>query len=106
MDYKQLNETVEKVEKEEVEGNQIEEVSNLFRTLSISEDLQSLNVEEGMDKQKAEALVIDGATIVEGIYDYIDENNVDNVLSVEEVDEKIQRIEEFRTAYRRKNIIN
>ena len=106
MDYKQLNETVEKVEKEEVEGNQIEEVSNLFRKLSISEDLQSLNVEEGMDKQKAEALVIDGATIGEGIYDYIDENNVDNVLSVEEVDEKIQRIEEFRTAYRRKNIIN
>ena len=106
MDYKQLNETVEKVEKEEVEGNQIEEVSNLFRTLSISEDLQSLNVEEGMGKQKTEALVIDGATIGEGIYDYIDENNVDNVLSVEEVDEKIQRIEEFRTAYRRKNIIN
>ena len=43
LDYKQLNETGEKVKKEEVEGNQIEEVSNLFRTTSISKDLQSLN---------------------------------------------------------------
>ena len=41
-----------------------------------------------MDKQKARALVIDEATIGEDIYDYIDENNVKNVLSVEEVDER------------------
>ena len=39
LDYKQLIETGEKVEKEEVQGNQIEEVSNLFRTISISVDL-------------------------------------------------------------------
>ena len=39
LDYKQLNETGEKVEKEEVESNQTEEVSNLVRTLSISKDL-------------------------------------------------------------------
>ena len=64
LDYKQLNETGEKVEKEEAEGDQTEEVSNLFRTISISEDLQSLNLEEGMDKQKADALVTDEATIV------------------------------------------
>ena len=49
LDFKQLNETGEKVEKEEIECNQIEEVSILFRTISISEDLQSLNVEESMD---------------------------------------------------------
>ena len=61
----------------------------MFRTISISEDLQSLNVKESMDKQKADALVIDEATIGEDIYDYIDENNVKNVLSVEEVDEGI-----------------
>ena len=89
LDYKQLNETCEKVEKEEVESNQIEGVSNLFRTISISKDLHSLNVEEGMNKQKADALVIDEATIGEDIDDYIDENNAENVLSKEEVDEKI-----------------
>ena len=62
LDQKQLNETGEKVEKEEVEGDQIEEVSNLFRTISIREDLESLNVEENMDKQKVDALVIDEQT--------------------------------------------
>ena len=94
LDYKLLNETGEKVEKQEVESNQIEEVSNLFRTISISKDLQSLNIEKSMDKQKGDALVIDEATIGEDIHDYIDESNVENVLSIEEVDEKIQRIEE------------
>ena len=103
MDYKQLNEIGEKVEKEEVKSNQIEGVSNLFRTISISKDLQSLNVEESMDKQRADALVIDEATTTEDIDDYIDENNVENVLSIEEVDEKIQRIAELRTAYRKKH---
>ena len=89
MDNKQLNETGEKMEKEEVEGDQIEEVSNLFRTISISKDLQSLNVKESMDKQKAHALVIDEATIGEDIDDYIDENNLEDMLSIEEVDENI-----------------
>ena len=46
--YKQLNETGEKVIKKEVESNEIEEVSNLFRTISISKDLQSLNAEESI----------------------------------------------------------
>ena len=67
MNYKQLNETGEKVKKEDVESNQIEEVSNLFRTISISKDLQSLNIKESLAKQKADALVIDEATIGEDI---------------------------------------
>ena len=92
LDYKQLNEIGEKVEKEEVESNHIEEVSSLFRTISISKDLQSLNVEECMDKQRADALVIDEATITEDIDDYIDENNVENVLLIEEVDEKFNKL--------------
>ena len=104
LDYKQLNETGEKVEKEEVESNQTEEVSNLFRTISISKDLQSLNIKEILAKQKADPLLIDEATIGEDIDDYIDENNnAENVLSIEEIDEKIQRIEELRTAYRGKH---
>ena len=92
VEYKQINETGEKVEKEEVESNQTEEVSNLFRTISISKDLQSLNAEENMDKQKSDALVMDETTIGEGTDDYIDENNVENVLSIEEVDEKFNEL--------------
>ena len=92
----------EKVEKEKTESDQTEEVPNLLRIISISKDLQSLNVEESMSKQKADALEIDEATIGEPIDDYIDENNVENMLLIEEFDEKIHRIEELRTAYRRK----
>ena len=103
LDYEQVSKTVEKVEKEEDEGDQVEEVSNLFTTISISEDLQSHNVEKSMDKQKADALVMDEATIGEDIDDYIDEKNVGNMLSIKEVDEEIQQIEELRTAYRRKH---
>ena len=87
--YKQLNEIDEKVTKEEVEGDQIKEASNLFRTISISEDLQSINVEESLDKQKADSLVMDEATVGEDLDDYIDESNLENIVSIEEVDEKI-----------------
>ena len=79
--YKQFNETGEKVEKEVVESKQIEELSNLFRTISISKDLQSLSIKESLAKQKADPLGIDEATIGEDIDDYIDENNnAENVL--------------------------
>ena len=81
------------MEKEEIESNQTEKVSNLFKTISISEYLESLNVEKSIDKQKADDLVIDEPTIAEDIDDYIDESNVENVLSIEEVDEKTPRIE-------------
>ena len=58
----------------------------MFRTISINEDLQSLNVKESMDKQKTDPLVIDEATIGEDIDDYIDESNLENMLSIEEAD--------------------
>ena len=58
----------------------------MFRTISINEDLQSLNVKESMDKQKTDALVIDEATVGEDIDDYIDESNLENMLSIEEAD--------------------
>ena len=70
---------------------------------SISEDLQSFNIEEIMDKQKMDALVIHEATFGEDIDDFIDKNDVENMLSIEEVDGKIQQIEKLRTAYRRKH---
>ena len=68
----------------------------------ISEGSRSLNVKKCMDEQKADTSVIDEGTIGEDIDDYIDENNLENMLSIEEVDEKIQQVEELRTAYRRK----
>ena len=77
--YKQLKKkTLEKEKKKEVEGDQIKEESNLFQNISISEDLQSLNVKESMGKQKAYALVINEAMIGEDVDDYVDENNVIN----------------------------
>ena len=42
-----------------------------------------------MDKQKTDSLVIDEVTIGEEIDYYVDENNAENVLSIEKVDEKI-----------------
>ena len=75
------------MKKEENEGDQIEKVSNWFNTISISENLQSLNIEENLDKQKADALVIDEATIGDNYVDnfidvdnYIDESNLENML--------------------------
>ena len=100
--YNKLNKTGDKVEKEQIESNQIEKVSNLFKTISISEYLESLNVQKGIDKQKADDLVIDEPTIAEDIDDYIDESNAENVLSIEEVDEKTPRIEVLWTGYRRR----
>ena len=70
--------------------------------MSISEDLQSLNVEGSINKQKADVLVIDKATNGEDINDYIDENYVENMLSIKEIDGKTQRVEELRTPNRRK----
>ena len=83
MYYKQLNETGEKVRKKEVKGDQIEGVSNLFATTSISEEFQSLNTEESKNKHQVDALVIDEATIGEDIDNYNDENDVQNMLLIE-----------------------
>ena len=81
--YKQLNETGEKVGKKEVKGDQIEGVSNLFATTSISEEFQSLNTEESKNKHQVDALVIDEETIGEDIDNYNDENGVQNMLLIE-----------------------
>ena len=83
MHYKQLNEIGKKVGKKEVKGDQIEDVSNLFATTSISEEFQSLNTEESKNKHQVDALVIDEATIGEDIDNYNDENDVQNMLLIE-----------------------
>ena len=76
LDYKQLIETGEKLEKEQVEGNQIEEESNLFRINQCRLVITQRRGEKSMGKQKADAFVIDKATIGEDIDDYNDGNNV------------------------------
>lgn len=76
---------------------------NLFRTISISEDLESLTTGESMDKQKVDALVLNEVTIGEDIDDYPDENNGETMSSVEDIDRKIQQIEELRTKCRGKH---
>ena len=83
MHYKQLNEIGKKVGKKEVKGDQIEDVSNLFATTSISEEFQSLNTEESKNKHQVDALVIDEETIGEDIDNYNDENGVQNMLLIE-----------------------
>ena len=75
---------VRKLKKKKLEVTKLKRYQNLFRTISIRKDLQSLKVEGSMDKQKADALVIDEAAIWEDIDDYIHENNVENVLSIED----------------------
>ena len=53
-----------------------------------------------MDKQRVDALVVNEATIGEDIDDYLDENNGENMSSIEDIDGKIQQIEELRATYR------
>ena len=112
LDYKQLSETGERVEKEvEVDtqkeevpeqGKEVAELSNLLRSISISENLQVMSSEADM-KEKIDALTIDESTIAEDIEDYIDENEVDVSTCIAEIDVKINKMEEFRTSYRKKH---
>ena len=112
LDYKQLSETRERVEKEveadtqkeEVpeQGEDVAELSNLLRSISISENLHVMSSEADM-KEKIDALTIDESTIAEDIEDYIDENEVDVSTCIAEIDVKINKMEEFRTSYRKKH---
>lgn len=89
------------MEKEEVAGNQTEEVSNLFKTISVIEEFESITTEESMNKQKVNALVVVHKAATGEDYDHQDENDVKNMSSVE-VHEKIQQRQELRTTYRGK----
>ena len=89
------------MEKEEVAGNQTEEVSNLFRTISVIEEFESITTEESMNKQKVNALVVVHKAATGEDYDHQDQNDVKNMSSVE-VHEKIQQRKALRTTYRGK----
>ena len=84
--------------KEKVAGNQTEQVPNLFRTISVTEELESITTEESMNKQKVNALVVLHRAATGEDYDHQDENDVKNMSSVE-VHEKIQQRKALRTTY-------
>ena len=114
LDYKKLSETEEKIQKEveveevqaevvEEQGEKVAELSNLLRSISISEDLQLMSREAEMEKEKIDALAIDESTIADDIADYIDENEVEDATSISEIEGKINKIEQLRTSYRKKH---
>ena len=54
-----------------------------------------------MEKQRIDSLKVDEFTLAEDIADYIDENDVGNSSTVDEIDSKISRVEQLRTSCRR-----
>ena len=104
-----LSETGEKEEKadgypEEVETVEVREVSNVLRSVSISEDisegLDQIGEEDNLDKQRIDAMTVELLIIADDIEDFIDENEVDENSTTTEVDCKISKIEELRTSHR------
>ena len=104
-----LSETGEKEEKvdgypEEVETVEVHEVSNVLRSVSISEDisegLDQIGDEDNLDKQRIDTMRVELLIIADDIEDFIDENEVDENSTTTEVDCKISKIEEVRTSYR------
>ena len=84
LDYEKLRETGERTEKqlngeEETDRDNIGEVSklsNLLKSISISEDLQLVSSEENMSQEKIDALSIEESTIADDISNFTDENQV------------------------------
>ena len=111
LNYKKLWETGERTEKqlkgeEEADIDNIGEVSklsNLLKSISISEDLQLVSSEENMSQEKIDALSIEESRISDDTSDFIDENQVEDMVDASEIDSKISKLEELRTGYRRKH---
>ena len=53
-----------------------------------------------MEKQKTDSLKIDESTVAEDVDDFIDENEIDQSSTLEEIDTKINRMQQLRTSYR------
>ena len=56
-----------------------------------------------MSQEKIEALSIEESTIADNISDFIDVTQVKDMLHASEIDNKIIKLEELRTGYRRKH---
>ena len=111
LDYKKLGETGEQTEKqlkgeEEADRDNLGEVSklsNLLKSITVSEDLQLVSSEDNMLQEKIDALSIEESTMADDISDFIDENQMEDMLDAPEIDNKISKLEEPRTGYRRKH---
>ena len=57
--------------------------------------------EGNIEKQRIDSLKLNEFTLAEDIADFIDENDVGDSSTMEEVDSKISRVEQVRTSYRR-----
>ena len=90
---------------EEVETVEVGEISNLLRSISISEDisegLDQNGEEDNMDEQWIDAIKVELSTIADDTEDLIDENEIDESSTTSEVDCKISKIEELRIYYRK-----
>ena len=65
---------------------EVSKLSNLLRSISVNEDLELVSSEENMSQEKIDALSIEESTIAEGISDFIDENQVEDMLDALEID--------------------
>ena len=99
---------VQNCDRIEVEENQeqdkaeeVPEISTLLRTISVSEELQHLHQKDNMEKQRINYLKVGEFTLAEDIAGYIDENDVCDSSTMEEIDSKISRVEQPETSYRR-----
>ena len=71
---------------------EVSKLSNLLRSISVNEDLELVSSEENMSQEKIDALSIEESTIADGISDFIDENQVEDMLDALEIDLKNQQI--------------
>ena len=65
--------------------------------------MELVSSEENMSQEKIDALSIKESTIADDISDFIDENQVEKMLDASEIYNKISKLEELRTGYRRKH---
>ena len=98
IDYKVLSETGDKISKE---GNlctidnqtsrRILDISNLLRNFSMTEEQKFGHTDQVSEDQ---------LTLAAKIRDVIDENPSDEIISINEIDSVLMKIEQLRTQYR------
>ena len=82
----------------------VPKLSNLLKSIPISEDLQLVSSEnQNMSQETIDALSIEESTIADDISDFTNENQVKDMLDASKIDSKIRKLEELRTGYRKKH---
>ena len=88
LDYKKLGQTGEWIEKQLTSQRtadrdnigKVFKLSNLLKSISISENLQLVSSEENMWQAKIDALSVEESTPADDISDFINENQVKDML--------------------------